>query len=71
MMFAMVSKNEGVLRELIRDDRVDLDARDWRGRGIEEVARCGHKLKLVLEMCLILIFSFIAELGVSLWGRRL
>ena len=66
----MVSKSEGVLMELMRDIRVDLDARDWRGRGIEEVARCGHKLKLFLEMCLILIFSFFAELWVSLWGRR-
>ena len=66
-MFAMVSKSEGVLMELMRDIRVDLDARDWRGRGIEEVARCGHKLKLFLEMCLILIFSFFCRtLGFSL-----
>ena len=39
-MYAMVGKSEEVLLELVADCRVDLDARDCRGRGLEELARC-------------------------------
>ena len=41
-MYAMVGKSEEVLREFVADFRVDLDARDHSGRGLEELARCSQ-----------------------------
>ena len=49
VMYAMVGKSEEVLLELVADCRVDLDARDCRGRGLEELARCSQKHKLILS----------------------
>ena len=42
VMYAMVGKSEEVLLELVADCRVDLDTRDCRGRGLEELARCSQ-----------------------------
>ena len=48
-MYAMVGKSEEALLELVADCRVDFDARDHSGRGLEELARCSQKPKLVLS----------------------
>ena len=66
VMYAMVGKSEEVLLELVADCRVDLDARERSGRGLEELARCRQKLFLPTILRL-LVF---AQLSVLQWGRQ-
>ena len=71
-MYAMDKNCVDALLELVYHPSVDLDARDWKGRGLEEVARCSRNLKTAILDSKCLLFTGREDLhwARGLWKRR-
>ena len=49
-MYAMDKNCVDALLELVYHPSVDLDARDWKGRGLGDVARCSQNCNFEFKM---------------------